>query len=80
MYYKFTDVNGRFYLPLTPIVEPACPHARGWTGDANPTRRQLEPRLCVSHFVIKYLFRLVTAATKLATFLLVLLLLLVRQT
>lgn len=42
MYYKFTDVNGRFYLPLTPIVEPACPHARGWTGDANPTR-QLEP-------------------------------------
>lgn len=43
MYYKFTDVNGRLYLPLTPIVEPACPHARGWTGDANPTRRQLEP-------------------------------------
>lgn len=45
MYYKFTDVNGRFYLPLTPIVEPACPHARGWTGDANATRRQLEPQL-----------------------------------
>ncbi|KJK74562.1 hypothetical protein H634G_10091 [Metarhizium anisopliae BRIP 53293] len=36
-------------------------------------------RLCVSHFVIKHLFRLVTAATKLATFLLVLLLLLVRH-
>lgn len=37
-------------------------------------------RLCVSHFVIKDLFRLVTAATKLATSLLLLLLLLVRQT